>query len=176
MLSDTFIERLTEQVGNELAAHLQYLAIAIWYDGETLPALAEIFYLQAKEEHNHAMMLVQYLMDQDQQVVMPAIPAPQSEFADLVEPVTLALVQERRVTEQFNSLAAITRDSNDYQSSHFVDWFLKEQVEEVAKMTDLLRTVERGRDTPLELERFLAGQAAPAGPDPTRPAPAGGGV
>lgn len=177
MLSDELIPALTEQVGNEFNAHLQYLAMAIWYDAETLPTLAGIFYLQAREEHNHAMMLIQYLLDQDVEVVIPGVAAPQSQFADLVAPVRLALDLEREVTEQYNRLAAITRSINDFQSSQFIDWFLKEQVEEVAKMKDLLRTVERGLNTPLEVERFLSGQrAAAAAPDGNRPTPAGGGI
>src|SRR3954471_6210829 len=58
-----FIDKLNEQIGYEFAASQQYVAIAVHYDVETLPRLAAVFYQQAIEERNHAMMLVQYLLD-----------------------------------------------------------------------------------------------------------------
>ena len=59
----TFPASVNEQIGHEFAASQQYIAIAAYYDVETLPQLAAHFYRQAVEERNHAMMLVQYLLD-----------------------------------------------------------------------------------------------------------------
>ena len=64
MPAQPFVDRLNEQIGNEFAAHQQYVAAAVHYDSETLPRLAQFFYAQALEERNHAMMMVQYLLDQ----------------------------------------------------------------------------------------------------------------
>ena len=61
-----FPQALNEQVGHEFAASQQYVAIAVYYDRETLPLLAAHFYRQAVEERNHAMMIVQYLLDAGQ--------------------------------------------------------------------------------------------------------------
>jgi ferritin len=177
MASEAFAAKLNEQIGNELSAHVQYLALAAWYDNETLPNLAAIFYEQAREEHNHAMMMVQYLIDNDVEVAIPAVPAPRSSFPDLVEPVALALEQERRVTGQISELSRLARDEADLQSERFMDWFLKEQTEEVAKMSDLLTTAQRGKDSPLQLEQVLAPlAAAQESDDPTAPPVAGGGI
>src|SRR5919197_5820513 len=107
MPASAFLERLNDQIGNEFGAHQQYVAIAVHYDAETLPRLAAFFYAQALEERNHAMMMVQYLMDADAQVVIPGIEAPRSSFADIVEPVQVALDQEKRVTGQINALAKV---------------------------------------------------------------------
>ena len=96
----TFPEGLNEQVGHEFAASQQYVAIAVHYDAQTLPRLAAHFYRQAVEERNHAMMLVQYLLDADEIVKIPGVEAPRTEFDDVVTPVELALAQEREVTEQ----------------------------------------------------------------------------
>ena len=71
-------------------------------------------------------------------------------------PVALALEQERRVTGQINELAALARQEGDYTSEQFMQWFIKEQIEEVATMSDLLRVVERARDNPLLAEEYLA--------------------
>ena len=86
-----FAQALNEQVGNEFGASQQYVAIAVYYDGETLPALAAHFYRQAVEERNHAMMIVQYLLDAGERVVIPGVEAPQTAFPDAVAPVALAL-------------------------------------------------------------------------------------
>jgi len=97
-----FPEALNEQIGHELAASNQYLAIALYYDSETLPLLAAHFYRQALEERNHAMMLAQYLLDADEKVVIPAVEAPRTEFGNAVEPVSLALEQEKRLLHRID--------------------------------------------------------------------------
>ena len=174
MPSDAFVAKLNEQIGHEYAAHQQYVAIAVHYDHDTLPQLARFFYRQALEERDHAMMMVQYLIDADEEVAVPGVAAPQTAFADIVAPVALALDQEKRVTEQINGLAAAAREAGDYTSEQFMQWFIKEQVEEVATMSDLLRVVERSRDDPMEIENFMAREhPGEEEGDPTAPHTAG---
>src|SRR5881409_2980706 len=108
-----FPQALNEQVGYEFAASQQYVAIAVYYDTETLPLLAAHFYRQAVEERNHALMIVQYLLDADHPVAVPGVEAPQTDFKDARAPVALALEQEKRVTEQIAELAALAREEND---------------------------------------------------------------
>src|ERR671914_145424 len=170
MPADAVVAQLNEQIGHEFAAHQQYVACAVHYDGETLPQLARFFYRQALEERDHAMMMVRYLLDADAAVRIPGVTAPQTDFADIVAPVALALAQERRVTEQINALAATARAEGDYTSEQFVQWFIKEQVEEVATMSDLLRVVERPGDDPMDIENFMAREfSSEEDEDPTAP-------
>ena len=177
MPSDAFVAKLNEQIGHEFAAHQQYVACAVHYDAETLPQLARFFYRQALEERDHAMMLVQYLIDQDVQAVVPGVGAPQVAFTDLVAPVALALAQERQVSDQINALAAHARSESDYTSEQFLQWFIKEQVEEISTMSDLLRVVERSKDDPMEIENWLAREHSGGGAgDPTAPHAAGAGA
>src|SRR5215211_5863260 len=142
---------LNEQIGREFAASQQYVAIAVYYDGETLPQLAAHFYRQAVEERNHAMMIVQYLLDAGEQVKIPGVEAPQTEFSDAVAPAALALEQEKRVTEQIVALAALARAEQDLVGEQFLHWFLSEQREEVASMSSLLALVERASTSNLLL-------------------------
>ncbi len=143
---------------------------------ETLLNLSAHFYRQAVEERNHAMMMVEYLLDADLPVTIPGIGAPQTEFADAVAPVTLALEQERTVTRQISELAALARKEGDLVGAHFLDWFLKEQLEEESSMSDLHRIVERAATTNLLLaEQQLATMAVgDQGVDPSAPPAAGG--
>ncbi len=173
MPAPRFIDQLNVQVGNELAAHNQYLACAVHYDALTMPQMAAFFYAQALEERAHAMMMVQYLLDTDAEIVIPSVPAPRSDFADVVAPIQLALEQERAVTEQINGLLRTAREENDFASEQFMQWFIKEQVEEVATMTDLLAVATRNRDDIEDIEEYVAREQGDEGVDPTAPRQAG---
>lgn len=173
MPAPRFVDQLNVQIGHELAAHNQYLACAIHYDALTMPQMAAFFYGQALEERDHAMMMVQYLLDSDADVSIPAIEAPQSSFDDVVEPVTLAVAQEKRVTDQVNGLLRIAREEFDFASEQFMQWFIKEQVEEMATMNDLLAVVQRNVDDLEDIEEYVAREQAAEGADPTAPRIAG---
>ncbi|MFC6286607.1 ferritin [Nocardioides sp. GCM10027113] len=168
-----FVEQLNAQIGNELAAHNQYLACAVYFDAQTMPRMAAFFYEQALEERTHAMMMVQYLLDTDADVVIPGVEAPIPSFGDVVAPVALALEQEKRVTEQVNGLLRTAREENDFASEQFMQWFIKEQVEEVATMTDLLAVVTRCRDDLEDIEEYVAREQNGGDADPTAPRQAG---
>ena len=164
---------LQQQIGNEFAASQQYVAFAVWLDQQALPQLAERFYRQAIEERNHAMMLVQYLMDRDISVSIPGVPDVRNDLASVVEVVELALEQEKRVTADFQRIIAEARSDGDYLAEQFTHWFLKEQVEEVASMSTLLQVAERVGDNLMLLEDYLAREGAAGPADPTAPPTAG---
>jgi bacterioferritin B len=171
----SFIDKVNEQIGHEFAASQQYVAIAVHYDAETLPRLAATFYQQAVEERNHALMLVQYVLDVGEKVRIPGVAEPQVDFGDIAEPVALALEQEKRVSSQISALAGAAREEGDYMGEQFMQWFIKEQVEEVSSMSDLLAVVERSRENPMIVEEYIARERPSAeAQDPTAPAAAGG--
>jgi ferritin len=172
----TFQERLNEQIAYEFGASQQYIAIAVHYDAQTLPQLAAHFYRQAVEERNHAMMMVQYLLDSGDDVVTPAVAAPQTVFADDVAPVALALDQEKRVTAQISQLAVIARENGDLVAEQFMHWFLQEQREEVSSMSALLQVVERLRDNVMLVEDYLARESGGATALEAGAPPAAGGA
>ncbi len=172
----SFHEALNAHVGREFAAEQQYIAIAVYFDEQTLPQLSAHFYRQAVEERNHAMMMVQYLLDRNQSVTIPGVDAPKVEFADAVEPVAIALSQEQTVTRQISALMGLARAESDYVAEEFLQWFLKEQLEEESSMSDLLDTVRRASETNILLaEAFLAREnVGDSGLDPYAPRAAGG--
>jgi bacterioferritin B len=171
-----FVDALNEQIGHEFGASQQYVAIAVYYDGETLPQLAAHFYRQAVEERNHAMMIVRYLIDSDSRVEIPGVAAPQTDFADAVAPVALALEQEKRVTDQIVELVKLAREDGELVGEQFLHWFLQEQREEVASMAELLAIVERGRDNLLHVEEYLARASGSESPLEAGAPPAAGGA
>ncbi len=174
MAAERFVRQLGEQIGYEFGAAQQYIANAVYYDGQTLPRLAAFFYAQAVEERNHAMMMVRYLLDVDAEVVIPGVAAPQTSFVDIAAPVQLSLEQEKRVSDQIAALAGTARAEGAYQSEQFVQWFLKEQVEEVSSMSSLLAVVKRSIENPMLVEDYLTREASGEAADPTAPPVAGG--
>ena len=165
-----FPDALNEQIAREFAASQQYVAIAVYFDLETLQQLAAYFYRQAVEERNHAMIIVQYLLDAGERPVVPAVEPPQADFADASAAVRLALEQEREVTKQIAALAQLAREENDLVGEQFLHWFLQEQREEVASMSSLLALIERAGDNLLLAEEYLS-RVSVAAAEPAAPAP-----
>jgi ferritin len=176
MADKSFADALNEQIANEFAASQQYVGMAVYYDAETLPRLAAFFYRQALEEREHAMMMVQYLLDVGEEVQIPDIKAQATSYSDGMTPVKKALEQEKRVGEEIFALFELAREIKDYRAEQFMQWFVKEQVEEVALMSDLLNVVERSKDNLLLAEDYIAREApGEEGGDPTAPPAAGAG-
>ncbi len=174
MTTSRFNELLSAQVGNEFSASQQYIAVAVWFANQDLPQLAKYFYRQSVEERNHAMMMVQYMLDRDLPVAIPGIGTIRNDFASVTEPLALALQQEKQVTAAIEALFRAARAEDDALGEQFMLWFLKEQVEEVASMTTLLNIAERA-DNLFDIENFIARESVgDAGHDSSAPEAAGG--
>ena len=172
-----FSELLGAQIKNEFAASQQYAAVAVWFARQDLPQLARYFYRQSLEERNHAMMLVQYMLDRDLVIEIPAGSPVRNDFSSVTEPMTLALEQEKQVTGQIEAIFRAAREEGDALGEQFMLWFLKEQVEEVASMQTLLAVAERAGDNLFHLEDFVARETVgDSGGDTSAPEAAGGGL
>ena len=175
MTDSRFLQLLREQVGHEFDAHQQYIAIAVWFDGEDLPQLARHYYRQAVEERNHAMMIVQYMLDRNLPVTIPAGSPVRGDFVDVVDPIALALTQEKQVTDQIEAIFQAARNESDPLGEQFLLWFLKEQVEEVASATTLLTVAQRAGTNLFDLENYVAReQIGDSGESSDAPSAAGG--
>ncbi|WP_428844183.1 ferritin [Dietzia natronolimnaea] len=174
--SSSFTELLSAQVGHEFAASQQYIAIAVWADAKDLPQLAGRFYQHSLGERNHAMMMVQYMLDRDIEVTIPAVPGPQADFEGPVAALRYALEQEKQVTRQIEALFQAARAEADPLGEQFMLWFLREQVEEVANMSTLVAIAERADNDWFRIEEYLARETDASSNTGTPPAVAGGAV
>lgn len=173
-----FHQLLQAQIRNEFTSSQQYVALAVWFDAQDLPRLAKHFYAQSLEERNHAMMIVQYLLDNNLTAPIPSVPEVRTDFADTAEVIALALRQEQEVTEEIVTLAKAARDEGDYMGEQFMQWFLREQTEEVAQMSTLLNVVERAASggTLFDVENYLDRETVGHSEDHLAPRAAGGAV
>ena len=159
LISKTMNAALNRQVGNEFAASLQYISIAAHCSSEGLPVFSEHFHRQSMEEREHAMRFIKYILDAGGRVEIPAIPAPQATFTTIESAVALSLEQEKQVTSQINELTELSIKESDHITQTFLAWFLKEQLEEVSSMDNLLKMVQRsGEDRLLYVESYLNGK------------------
>jgi ferritin len=156
MPSERFVDALNDQVAREFAAAHQYTAIGAYYADETYPQLSAFFYAQAEEEREHALKMVGYLQDTNAPVTFTSIDAPRTDFEDHIAPIRLALKQEQSVTVSISELFEVARDTRDFRSEQFLQWFLEEQTEEESSMSDLLAVAERTATVPMLLEEYLA--------------------
>ncbi len=148
-------EALDRQIGSELAAANQYTAIAIYFDDAGLPDLASFFYRQSDEERGHALKFVHFMLEAGARPTIPAVPATKGDFVDAAEAVQYALDQELQVTDQINNLVSLAVAESDHTTNNFLQWFVMEQVEEVASMTQLLQTIRHAGTNLLWVEDFV---------------------
>ena len=157
LLKQPVVDALNKQVVEEFTASAQYIAIAFYFDRETLPELTSFFHAQADEEHMHAMKLLQYVADAGGQPIVPATREVKNHFESAGEAVQLALDQELKVTKQINHLVDLALKENDHLTRQFLQWFVAEQLEEVSSMSDLLNVIRRaGEDNLFWVEDYLA--------------------
>ena len=156
MLSDKIQAAFNTQVGQEFSNSIAYIAIANYFASENLKGLAKMFYKQAAEEHSHAMKFTEFLLDTGSAVKIPAIAAPQNEFASAEAAAQLALDAEIRTTRQINDLLTLALAEKDYAAQNFLQWFVNEQVEEVATATTNLDIIKKAGPMVLMIEAYMA--------------------
>lgn len=157
LISEQLEEALNGQVGREMGASLQYLAIAAHFDRLSLKQLARFFYRQSDEERMHAMKFLHFIIEAGGTVKLPQIAAPRASFDTARECAELSLKWERQVTQQIYDLVDRAHGDKNYIALRFLDWFVTEQLEEVSLMDGLLQIIERaGEDNLLQVEDYLA--------------------
>ena len=157
LISEKLEAALNAQVGREMGASLQYLAIAAYFDQQSLQQLAAFFYRQSDEEREHAMKFLHFIIEAGGTVRLPEIKSPRGQFSTAAECAQLSLDWEREVTQQIYSLVDCAKDDGNYIALRFLDWFVTEQLEEVSLMDRVLSIIQRaGEDNLLQVEDYLA--------------------
>ncbi len=154
-LDDAVRGALCTHMGREFAAHFQYLAMSAWLEDQGLPELAGFFARQADEEHMHGLKFFRYIIDTGGPVEMPGVGAPVSDFGSTEALVSAALAQEEQVTAWISDLVHLARDHRDLATEAFLQWFVTEQVEEVATMNELLQVVRHAGQSLLLVEDYV---------------------
>ena len=130
MLDKSVAALLNDQINKEFYSAYLYLDFSNYYKDEGLDGYANWFFIQAQEERDHAILMLQYLQNNDEQVTLEAIAKPDKEYTDLEDPLKYSLEHEQYVTSLINNIYAAALKVNDFRTMQFLDWFVKEQGEE----------------------------------------------
>ncbi len=133
---------LNDQINKELYSAYLYLDIANFYTKKGLDGFANWYEVQAKEEQDHAMLMYRYLHNNGEEVTLKAIDKPDKTFDDLAAPLHAAFEHEKYVTSLINTIYAAAQEVNDFRTTQFLDWFIKEQGEEEKNSSDQITKME----------------------------------
>lgn len=153
-LSEKMVTELNAQLGRELSAANQYLAMAIYLDARSLKELSSFFYEQSDEERQHAMKFLHYLLNANAMPVIPAVPEPVAEFESIEQIAEMGLNQEQEVTRCIHELVDLALSEKDHTTNHFLQWFVEEQLEEEATFGELLDVIRQSENL-LLVEQYV---------------------
>lgn len=138
MINEKVAKLINEQITKELYSAYLYLAFANFLEDEGLGGFASWYVVQAKEEVEHGMKMREYLIDNGIKVELGAIDEPKLAFKNVEEILKAGLKHEEYVTSLINAIYDAAWEVKEYKTMQFLDWFVKEQVEEEKNANDLL--------------------------------------
>ena len=151
MITKKVEEALNKQVGSEAFASSSYLAMASWADQAGLQGTAGFFYAQAEEEREHMMKIVRFINEYGGHAIIPAVKEPVNDFKSIKDAVEKALAHEEDVTQKIYKIVDLTSEVKDHATFNFLQWFVKEQVEEEGLFTNILQMIKYSGDGPVLL-------------------------
>ncbi|ABS61228.1 ferritin [Fervidobacterium nodosum] len=151
MISEKVLKALNEQVGKEIFSSYLYLSMATYFDSIDLLGFGKWMKVQAREELGHAMKIYEFIYERGGRVELPAIEKPQSNWESPLKAFEAAYNHERFITESINKIYSLAKEENDYATQEFLNWFVKEQVEEEAQTELILKKLQKLQDSPTAL-------------------------
>lgn len=142
MLDKNVTKLLNEQITKELYSAYLYLDFSIYYEQQGLDGFANWYMIQAQEERDHAMLILKYLQQNGEKVELGAVDKPDKVLNVLMDPLKAGFEHEQYVTGLINNIYAAAYDVKDFRTMQFLDWFVKEQLEEEKNADDMIKKME----------------------------------
>jgi len=142
MLDKKIAELVNDQVNKEFYSAYLYLDFSNFYEDAGLDGFANWYMIQAQEERDHALLMMQYLQNNGEKVELKAIDKPDKELTDKLQVLELGLEHERYVTSLIHAIYDAAYSVRDFRSMQFLDWFVKEQGEEEKNAEDMVKKMK----------------------------------
>lgn len=142
MLDVKVAELINQQINKELYSAYLYLDFSIYYESQGLDGFANWYMIQAQEERDHAILMLQYLQNNGEKVTLEAVAKPDKELKSLMDPLKFGFEHEQYVTSLINDIYAVAYSVKDFRTMQFLDWFVKEQLEEEKNADDMIKKME----------------------------------
>ena len=142
MLTETVSQLLNDQVNKEFYSAYLYLCFSNYYVEQGLSGFANWYKVQAQEERDHAMLMLQYLQNNDVPVTLEAIAKPDAELKTNMDPLKAGLAHEQYVPSLIHAIYEAAYEAKDFRTMQFLDWFVKEQGEEETNASDMIKNMK----------------------------------
>ena len=142
MLDKKVSELLNDQVNKEFYSAYLYLDFSIFYEDAGLDGFANWYKIQAQEERDHAMLMMQYLQNNGEKVTLEAIAKPDKVLDDKLHVLELGLEHEQYVTSLIHAIYDAAYSVRDFRTMQFLDWLVKEQGEEEKNAEDMIKKMK----------------------------------
>ncbi len=142
MLKEKVLKALNEQINAEQYSALLYLSMSAWFEDKGFPGFANWMYVQYQEELTHANKIFKYVVERSGKVELKAIEQMPVKFESVLQVVEKTLAHEQHVTELINNLVDVAVEARDHATQSFLQWFVDEQVEEEANVTEILDSLK----------------------------------
>ena len=139
MLDKKVAELINNQINKEFYSAYLYLDFSVYYEEVGLDGFANWYMIQAQEERDHAVLMLQYLQNNGEKVTLEAIAKPDKELKDKLQVLELGLEHERYVTSLIHTIYEAAYSAKDFRTMQFLDWFVKEQGEEEKSAEDMIK-------------------------------------
>ncbi|MBQ6816401.1 MAG: ferritin [Clostridia bacterium] len=151
MLDKKVIELLNDQINKEFYSAYLYLDIANYYTKNDLDGFANWYTIQAQEERDHALLFLKYLQINSIPVELKAIDKPDKTFSNHLDPLLAGAEHERYVTSLIHNIYDAAYSVKDFRTMQFLDWFVKEQMEEEENADKMVNKYKLFGDDPKSL-------------------------
>ena len=142
MLNKNVRDLVNDQINKELYSAYLYLDFSIFFEEQGLSGFANWYNVQAQEERDHAMLMLKYLQNNGDKVCLEAVAKPDKTCKEIIDPLNFGLEHEQYVTSLIHNIYDAAYTVKDFRTMQFLDWFVKEQLEEEKNAEDLIKKME----------------------------------
>ena len=141
-MSDNLKNAINAQINAELWSAYLYLSMSMDAEAKGHKGVANWFYIQFREEQDHARIFMNYLNSRDEKVQLMPVESVPTEWNSVLDMFKQTLEHERKVTAMINNLSAIATQDNDFASANRLVWFIDEQIEEEESAREMIAAFE----------------------------------
>ncbi len=142
MINEKLEKAFNDQINKELYSEYLYLSMQAYFERLNLKGFVNWMSVQVQEEHAHALGMFDYLNQRGGNVELEAIDKPETDWESPLAVFEKVLEHEEYVTSRINALMDVAEETKDRAAMSFLNWYLKEQVEEEDNVGNVLATLK----------------------------------
>jgi ferritin len=122
--------------------------MSAYFQSINLSGFANWMRVQAQEELMHGIKFYDFVVERGGRISLLPIEKPPTEWKSPTDVFEHVYKHEQKVTGLINDLVNLAISEKDHATNNFLQWFVKEQVEEEASADEVLQKVKLVADHP----------------------------